>query len=354
MKILYRYIADTVIINTLIVLLVLLGLFAFFTFFDQMKDVGMGSYTTDKVMIYVAAQLPGLLYQLMPIAAMLGSIIGLGMLANNNELTVMRATGISVAKITWSLMRVGLFLVAIAMTMGEAVAPLAEQYAQRLRADALSENIAFQGDGGMWARDNVRFINIRKIGKDGQLGNVYIYEMGDDGRLRELIHARQAMYQNGKWLLKDVQKTQIAPEQLSGSYSGELIWESSLSPELLGIVQIDPESMTLWGLKQYIDYLRSNGLRSEHYRLVFWNKLMIPVITMVMIFLAIPFVFGSTRSVAMGQRILVGVLLGIGFHMMNRTLGAVGLAYDLSPLLSATGPALAFLLLAIILMRRVY
>jgi lipopolysaccharide export system permease protein len=211
-----------------------------------------------------------------------------------------------------------------------------------------------QSDGHLWARDGMRFINIRNISMDGRLKQLYVYEIGEQRKLKEITYADEAIYQNDKWLLNDVEQVSIEEEAVVSNQQEQLYWNSVLSPELLGVVQIKPESLSISGLYKYINYLQNNELRSEHYELTFWSKLMVPIVTLIMLFLAIPFVFGSIRTIGMGHRILVGVFLGISLHILNQTAGVMGLAYNIPPLISAALPGMLFLVFVVILMKRIY
>ena len=357
MKKIDKYIGKMVFASILIVLLVLVGLFTFFAFIDEVDDIGKQRYGLWQAIEYVVLEVPRHIYDLFPSAALLGSLLGLGLLANNSELTVIRAAGISILRIAASVLKIGLLLTLIAMLIGETLAPMSGQYANSMRAQAQSEHehqqMVFSSRYGFWARDGLNFINIRTIFPDGGFGGIALYEFDDDQRLRVLTYARVAYYQNKQWLLKDVEKNYIEPNRITKEYLENSTWEAILNPDLVKIVVIQPHKLSSVGLYKYIQYLKQNGQRSVQYELAFWTRLSYPLTSITMIFIAIPFVFGSLRSVAIGQRILVGALLGVGFHMLNQMTGNIGLVYGLNPALSAWLPPILFLILALILTRRV-
>ena len=357
MKTLDRYIGKTVLTGILIVLLVLVGLFTFFEFIDEIDDIGKQRYGLLQAIQYVMLEIPVFIYNLFPYAALLGSLLGLGMLANNSELTVMRATGISTVRIVMSALKVGLILTVLVMLIGEFIAPKTGQYANNMRAVAQSEHerqrIVFLTRYGFWSRDKLDFINIRTIYPDGGFGGVTLYEFDSKQELKSITKAKNASYEKGKWLLKGVEKHVIEANQVTRHYLDTVVWKAILSPELVKIVIIRPHKLSSLGLYKYIQYLHENGQRTAKYELAFWTRLGYPLVCITMIFLAAPFVFGSLRNVSVGQRVLVGALIGVVFHMLNQTMGNMGLVYNLYPAVSALLPPILFLAITIILMRRV-
>jgi lipopolysaccharide export system permease protein len=357
MKKIDRYIGKTVLAGILIVLLVLVGLFTFFSFIDEVNDIGKQRYELWQAIQYVVLEIPRHIYDVFPSAALLGSLLGLGMLANNSELTVMRAAGVSIVRIAVSVLKVGLVLTLLVMLIGETLAPKSGQYAYYMRAIAQSKNegqqIGFSGRYGFWARDGDDFINISSIFPDGGFGWISLYEFDADQRLRAITYAKTAYYQDGHWQLYNVEKEEIAPFQVTRHFLESTTWDAVLNPELIKIVKVRPHKLSSFGLYKYIEYLRQNGQRTAQYELAFWTRLSYPLVSVTMIFLAIPFVFGSLRSVSVGQRVLVGALLGIGFHMLNQVTGSIGLVYGIYPVISALLPPMLFLVMAVVLMRRV-
>ncbi len=356
MKLIDKYIAKTVLAGILIVLLVLVGLFTFFSFIDEIDEIGKQRYGLWQAIQYVALEIPRHIYDVFPSAALLGSLLGLGLLANNNELTVMRAAGVSIVRIAVSILKIGLVLTIIVMLIGETLAPMSGQYADSMRSIARSED-ANQQVGfsryGFWARDGNNFINIHTVFPDGRFGWITLYEFDNAQNLKAITYAKTANYQNGSWQLQNVEKNIIEPTQVTRQYLENTTWEAVLNPELIKIVLVRPYKLSIFGLAKYIDYLQENGQRSVQYELAFWTRLSYPIVGITMIFLAIPFVFGSLRSVPVGQRILFGAIIGIGFHMLNQASGNIGLVYGLPPIFSALLPSTLFLIMALLLMRRV-
>ncbi|MDM8569506.1 LPS export ABC transporter permease LptG [Thiotrichales bacterium HSG1] len=357
MKTLDKYIGKTVLTGILIVLLILVGLFTFFEFIDEIDDIGKQRYGLLQAVQYVALEIPIFVYNLFPYAALLGTLLGLGLLANNSELIVMRATGISTVRIVMSALKVGLILTLLVVLIGEFVAPITGQYANNMRAIAQSEHerqrMVFLTRYGFWSRDKLDFINIRTIYPDGGFGGITLYEFDSEQKLESITKAKNAFYEKGKWLLKDVEKHIIEATKVTRPYLDTVVWKAILSPELVKIVVIRPNKLSSLGLYKYIQYLHKNGQRTTKYELAFWTRLGYPLVCITMIFLATPFVFGSLRTVSVGQRVLVGALIGVVFHMLNQTMGNMGLVYNLYPIVSALLPPMLFLAIALILMRRI-
>jgi lipopolysaccharide export system permease protein len=353
-KILDTYIGKAVIGGAFMVMCVLLALFIFIDFIGELDVVGRGDYNAWTAFRYVLLSAPRLTYELMPMAALIGSLVGLGALAGNNELVIMRAAGVSLLRITWAVLKAGLLLVFFAIWLGEWVVADAEQSAANIRSSALTGNKTLKTAEGFWTRDARDFIDVRAVLPGGKLVDVYIYEFDDGHALRRISHAMNATYEQGQWHLKRVRRSEIGPDGVTTEQLPAMTWRSQLSPDLLDIVAIKPDSLSISGLYKYIRYLRQNGLSSGRYEIEFWTKVVLPFATCVMVFAALPFVFGSLRAVGVGQRMLMGVLVGIGFYLFNQTINYVGLVYDFNPLLSALLPTLVLLAAAVYMMRRVH
>jgi len=354
MKILNQYIGTAVVSGALLVLAVLLALFSFVGFIGELEEVGKGSYQLLQAGEFIVLSLPRLAYELFPVSALLGSVIGLGIMASNNELLIIRAAGVSLQQIVISVMKAGLVLMILAGLLGEVIAPKSAQYAQALRTKALAQQTTFRTTNGFWTRDGLRYINVRAILPGGELSRVNIYEFDEQRRLRVATSAKSAIYQDDKWLLQDVNRSEISGNQVTTRQLHTMITSFLMNHEVLDVISIKPESLSAWGLYKYVNYLHENELNAGSYEMVLWSKIILPFSTGVMVFLSIPFVFGSLRSVGVGQRILVGTLVGIGFYIFNQIFSYVGLVYEMNPALSAILPTLLFFGLAMRMIRKVY
>jgi len=351
-RILDRYVAAAVVSGTGIALLVIVGMDVFFSVISQIDDVGKGSYTLYDMLRYVALITPQGAYELFPMAALLGSLVGMGMLAANSELIAMRAAGVSVWRIVQSVLQAGTLLLLVAVFVGELIAPAAEQYAQQLRAAATNKRVSFLGSHGLWVREENYYINAGKVLANDTLAELEVYRFDSAGRLAMATRAARAQYIDGKWLMHDVRQSAFVEERVEVRRFAEMAWPSLLTPELLGIVVLKPENMSALDIGQFIDYLEENGLDSLEYRYAFWGRFMTPLATLVMLFISVPFVFGGLRSVSAGQRIFVGILVGFGFYLVSQVSSQMGQVYNLNPLFAILAPVILFLALGMRAMRR--
>ena len=337
-----------------VMMAVLLALFTFVGLFEEVDNIGKGRYGVSEAVLYIILSLPTLVSQLMPMTALLGCTLGLGMLAGNSELVAIRSAGVSLSRIVWSVMKVGILVMVFVAILGEWVAPHSERLAKTLRSVALSNQLSIGGKQGLWAKDGLNIINARKFLPGERLGEIYIYQMDEHHRLTQLIQAQSASYRNGRWILENVSRSIFEDQKVKTSSDRELAWDTTISPDLLSVVTVKPNTLSTWGLYQYIEYLQANGLSSSSYVQAFWSKLATPMITGVMILLAVPFVFGPLRSVSVGQRVLVGVLTGVAFHLITQMSNYVGLVFQLNAILSVFSPMVLAMVAVYYMFRRVY
>jgi len=347
-----RHIGRSILISTTIVLIVLLTLFIFFIFIDGLSDLGKGKFGFLALTQYVILSLPRKLYEIFPMVSLLGTIIGLSSLALNSELIAMRAAGISILRIVGSVLKIGLVFIIIGMLFGEFVVPVSESQAQRGRNEALGTGYQHKGSG-IWLRDGETFINIGEVLPDETLLDLNLYRFDQASRLLEYTYARSARFDTGKWVMQDVRQTLYVKDRVQTRTMERFDWPSSVTPEVVGVFAVRPEGMSLLHLYRYIRHLEKNRQETNRHRLAFWNKLMLPLATVAMILIATPFVFGQIRSGGLGQRVFIGIMLGLGFIILNRGIGLLGLTLGMPPILGVLIPILGFLALALMLLRRV-
>lgn len=352
MRIIDSYIARVIVTGTLTALLLVVGLDAFFSLISQIDDVGDGDYTLLKMLTTVVLTIPSSMYELFPVAALLGSLMGMGALASNSELIAMRTSGLSIWRIVLSVMQTGLIMLVVAVFMGEFVAPVAEQYAQQLRASASDTRVTFMGNRGLWVRDDNLFIHASKIISDNALGDLTVYEFDDDAKLKVATRAAHARYRKGQWVLRKVQQSSFGKDSVTVSHTEKLARNSLLTPELLGIVVLKPENMSARDISQFMTYLDDNGLSTQQYRYALLSRFITPLSALVMLFVSVPFVFGGLRSASAGQRIFIGVLVGFGFYIISQIAGQMGRVYNIDPLLATLTPSIIFLLIGVRAVRR--
>lgn len=336
-----RYIGRAVLLGIVGVLALLLVLVGFFEVIAELEDVER-DYTTLMAYTFVALTLPRFTYELFPIATLLGSLIGLGALAGNAELMAMRAAGVSIGRIVAAALKSGLLVLLVVVLLGEYLAPRAELQAQRMKMQALSDQINLQSNYGFWSRDENTFINIRQILPDRVLADVSVYQYDNQQRLQRALHAQRAVYEDNEWVLKSVRQSAFSPQQIEVLAIEQMSWPTRFKPSVLDVVTVKPHMLAAWDLWRYIEYLEQNGQSAQTYEVAFWGKLLAPLVTLVMLFLSIPFVFGSLRSVGIGQRIFVGAILGIVFYLLNRALSYLAVVYSLDALFANLFPVLFF------------
>lgn len=353
MKILDRYIGLTVAVGTVVALLVIVGLDLFFNVIDQVEDVGKGDYSLEKMLQYVLLTAPRSMYELFPMAALLGSLVGMGMLAANSELVAMQASGMSIWRVVRAVLQAGVLMLVVAVIIGEVIAPVAERYGQQLRATATKKNISFLGSHGLWVREGNYYINSRRVLAGQKLGDLTVYEFDADRNLKIATHATQAEYRDDSWVLSSVRQSEFGTDHVEVRRFDQLVWPSLLTPDLLGVVVLEPENMSVRDISQFVGYLEDNGLDAQQYRYAYWGRLMIPISALVMLFISVPFVFGGLRSVSAGARVFVGVMIGFGFYLVSQIANQIGQVYEINPLVVTLVPGLLFLLAGIRAIRRV-
>lgn len=352
MKILDRYIRRTVIATTLTVLMVLLAIFSFFSFIDELDDLGHGGYGLTQIVLVVLLRLPGLAYQLLPVAALLGSLIGLGGLMERNEIAVVRCAGVARERVVWSVMKGGLVVVALAVLIGEFAFPPAERQARELRALASTERSSSSTEHGFWAREGNSYINIREILPGEHFRDIRILEFDQRNRLLRSTRAESAHISHGQWQLENVGQTDLSGALAVTHKFASTPWDALLDPHLIGLVAINPDTLSSLDLYRYVHFVERNGQNAERWKHALWVKLGYPLAAAVMVYLAIPLVLGVSRSASAGRRILVGALIGLGFHVMNETSRHLGLVVGMPAAMSALGPTLLLFTVALILNRR--
>ncbi|MEA5446268.1 LPS export ABC transporter permease LptG [Gammaproteobacteria bacterium AB-CW1] len=352
MKILDRYLASAVIFGSLMVLAVLMALSAFVGVVGQLGRVGTADYGLGDAVLYVLLGLPGQAVDLMPVAVLIGTLLSLGALASQNELTVMRAAGMSIARIARGAVLGGVLLAGMTAALGEWVAPPAERYADQMRLMSLYRVVNILGRDGIWLRDEQQYINVRQAEDVRRLEGLNIYRFDDEGRLVSAINARHARFEAGRWQLEGVRETRPAEGEVQSLRDDVRDWETGIGPELVSLVSVSPNMLGARGLLDYVRYLESNELDADAYRIAFWFKLVIPAALPVMVILAMPFLFGSLRSSGAGQRLMVGLVIGIVFYLVNITLSNVGAMFAVPPFLVAWTPTVLLLVISLLVVRR--
>lgn len=347
-----RYVGTTVIVSVVVVLVVVAALLMFASIAGDIDDVGRGRYTFWLATLVAVYALPGQLYEAFPVTALLGTIFGLGILATHGELTAMRSAGIAATRILAAVLKAALVLIVCMVAIGETVAPWLGERSTELRVKALTEQVEVDTKRGLWARQGPDFVHVRHVDKDGTLHDLQIYELGPKSDVQRVVHAKQGQYDGATWTLTGVTITSFGQERVDRQVHAKMRWDSLFKPELVNVVRIEPERMSTAELHAYLQYLKNNGLDARRYEQTYWEKLFRPLTIVAMVVLAVPFVFGSLRSVGMGARGFGGFAVGVVFYLVNQILGQLGVVYQIPPMLTASLPTVALMVVAIMLLRR--
>jgi lipopolysaccharide export system permease protein len=347
-----RLIARHVLYSMLLVLSVLVALAVFFILIDALKDYGKAGFGAVALLKYVLLKQPGEVYDLAPIAALIGTIMGLSTLALNAELIAMRAAGVSVARIVGAVMKIGVVFAVAILVAGEYVVPVSENLAQTGRAKALAQALE-QKSSGIWLRSGTSFVNIGEVLPDLSLLRMNIYDFDNHSRLRSQLYAKRAWYDGDRWRLEEVRQSLLLGDQgVQIRRAAQEAWRSALTPDVVSVFAVDPDSLSIQQLYYYIGHLESNNQDTRNFRLVLWQKIYMPLATLVMMLLATPFVFRHIRSGGLSQRVFIGILLGLAFIIVDQSLGYFGVLYAAPPAIVALVPILIFLALALLLLHR--
>ena len=368
MKTLRHYVWREVAASTGFVLLALVALFAMFDLIKEFDDVGHNGYRIEHAAAFVALLTPSRTYELMPIAALIGTIWALSKLAANSEFTVMRVAGLSTRRLALTIVQVGAGFVVLTYLFGEAVAPSAEDLARRLKLAASGAALAQEFRSGVWVRDVVRdggdgrprlrFVNVDHVNTDTSVDRWRIYEFDPEMRLRSISTAVSGRFVRGRgWSLSDVVETAIPPV-VAGDVSQtsqhtevirepQRLWPSGLTPAIFGALLVQPERMSALNLSRYIHHLSENRQRTDRFEIAFWNKVFYPLAVLVMMALALPFAYLHVRSGTMSFKVFAGIMIGVLFYAINKLFSHLGLLSAWPPIVVAVLPGLLVLIVAL-------
>ena len=345
-----RYIGKTIFNTIMATLFMLVSLSGIIKFVDQLRKTGQGDYTALGAGLYTILSVPKDIEIFFPMAALLGALLGLGTLAQRSELGVMQASGFTRMQIAASVMKTAIPLVLLTMAIGEFVAPQGEQMARNYRAQQLVGGSLLSTQSGLWAKDGNNFIFIERIRDDNQLAGISIYSFNQQRRLQSVRYAASAKYDANKkaWALAQVDESDLTdPQQVRGSQTLTGEWKTTLTPDKLGVVALDPAALSITGLYNYSKYLKQSGQMSGRYQLNMWSKIFQPLSVAVMMLMALSFIFGPLRSVSMGMRVVTGISFGFLFYVLDQIFGPLSLVYNIPPILGALLPSAAFFAISV-------
>ena len=375
MTILGRYLSREIFQATAMVLGGFLGLFGFFDLFEELENIGRGNYRLVDALTRVVLATPSHIYELMPIAVLIGAIWALAMFAQHAEFTAMRAAGLGRMRALRELLALGFLCVGITALFGEVLAPPAERLAQSLRLGAMGATVSAEFRSGIWVKDTtrddagelerIRFVNVAQVRPDATLSDLRVYEFDSQFRLRALLLAAEGRYtSDGQWLLTDVVETQLEPEaadrltdtpeigvaQASRVKFDQKIWNSGLDPSIVSVLLVQPERMSALDLLHYVEHLRDNRQQVNRYEIALWKKIIYPFAALVMLALALPFGYLQTRSGGIALKVFSGIMLGVAFHFLNGLASHLGLLNTWPAWIAALVPSALALALALSLL----
>jgi lipopolysaccharide export system permease protein len=352
MKLLTRYLAREIYASITLVFASLIMLFAFLDFIHELSVMGYGKYSLGYVIVFVILTIPGHIYELFPVAVLVGTIFALVQMAARSELTIYRASGASTAQMLGALCKIALPMILISFICGELIAPPAERMAQKLRLKALNTQVSLQAfRSGVWVKDDGSFVNVKSVMPDTSLSGIEIYSFDKTFHLQTIISAKSASFiQPGSWELSEVFETRFDKSGVTTRTAKNQGWQSALTPGIMSVMLVVPEQMSAYDLYKYAQHLKENKQQSARYEIAMWNKLVYPFALLVMMVLALPFSSYQRRSGGISVMIFMGIVLGLVFHFTGRLFASLGALNDWQPLLSATAMTGVFLLVGAVML----
>ncbi len=353
MSVLDRYIVRTVLGGVMLVMLVMLVLGGLFVFISQQSDIGIGHYTVADALWYTLLNLPQQIYQLLPITALIGSLIGFGQLARGSELTVIRATGVSVGRLAGTALIAAALLIALEGTLGEFVAPQLQEAANQQKAFIQFKSVGFGGGTGAWVRDGDLILNVASQSGSRHFAGMQVFELSPQHTLIAMGRAASATaLGHRKWLLGGYTESRFTGEKVATSAPGEKVLQSNVTAGFLGLAVQDPEELTLRALWKLIGYFHANSLDARQYLFAFWSKIARTVAIAFSVLLAIPFAMGSMRSAGAGARTMIGLVIGVAFFLLQRLIESGAIVFNLDPVILAWLPTALLATVTLLLLAR--
>ena len=371
MRLYEKYFARQVYLAFIFVLFAFSALFFFFDLINELNTVGHGNYKFGYAVLRVALQTPSRFYEIIPVAALISTIYVFAQMAANSEYTIFRVSGLSTGQALRSLVKIGIPLVAATYFIGEVVGPYSDQLSERVRLEALGSAVSTNFQSGVWVKDTLtarengeqvtRFVNVGELMPDATISNVRIYEFDSRFRLTNLRIAQSGRYEgNGHWLLKGVTDTALSSiphalaqptDALNPVYRAaqivhpEYSLRSELTPQILSVLLISPDRMSMFNLFRYIQHLTENHQDTQRYELALWKKLLYPFAVLVMLVLSLPFAYLHTRAGVVGVKVFGGIMLGMSFQLVNTLFSHIGTLNTWPAPMTAATPALIYLML---------
>ena len=353
MKILEKYIIKQILFSIFTVLGVLIIVVGLLDLVDEMKKVD-DSYSASLAFLYVILNTPQNIYEILPIATLMGSLIGLSKLSSTSELNAAKSSGLSFLKIIVITLKAGLFIVLFTFLIGEFVAPKGQELANNIKNLGESTRLSRKNTNGMWVKSKNTFRHIAKVYPDKIMQEISLYRFNEKQQLLESIYAEEGHYSDGKWLMKNITSSNFKNKDVEITVNKIATFEEFIDLDLFDIMITKPKQMTLVQLKSYIEYLKDNSMESKVYELAFWSKFSIPLSCLVMFLLTTPFVHSNIRSASFGQRIFIGILTGVSLFLFNQTINKLSIIIDIPPVIGSFLPIVILLIVSLFIIRKLY
>ena len=368
-KIYERYFAKQIYVSFGFILFALVALFLFFDVLSELGSVN-AKYTLPLALLHVLLKAPSRMVEIIPIAGLIGSIYVFAMMASQSEFTIFRVAGLDIKRSLLTLGKVSLPIVVFTLLISEVLGPYAESLSERIRMQALGSTFSSQFRSGVWVKDQlrdsdgggpirpgVRYVNVGAIDQNDQIRQIRMYEFDPNYRLLSIRSAASGRFDNrGIWELNDISETRFTEKRsndpLDAVYSAQtkvipkLSLESQVTPQILNVLLISPEKMSIVSLGRFILHLQDNKQDMQRHAIAFWKKVIYPFIIFVMLALALPFAFMKIRSGSVGIKVFGGIMLGMSFQLFNTLFSSIGLLGALPAFFTAIFPPLVYLILA--------
>ncbi|MBT8079232.1 MAG: LPS export ABC transporter permease LptG [Gammaproteobacteria bacterium] len=353
MRLLTGYLMRTILTGTALVMVVLLALAALFEFIGQLDNTE-GDFGTAQALMYSLLRLPQLSFQMFPIATLIGSLLGLGGLASNSELVVMRTAGVSMSRLASMVAVSGLAIAAATALIGEFIGPPLDYYARTMRTELRfgEENANFGNDA--WVKDGPVILHLQRVNSQFDFGNIYLFRFNEAGDIESIGRAENSgIDESDNWILENLSETRFAGDRVEVAESTRSVETFDVDSSLLGFTLVKPISLSARGLLSYIDYLRRNELSAIRYETELWSRISMTTTVVLMPVLALAFVFGSLRSAGAGSRLMIGVLVGLAYFLASEMLANSGEVYNLNPAILTWIPSLVLVSVAWFALHRI-
>ncbi len=360
MKTLRRLVHGEMLSSVAFVALGFLALFAFFDLVEEMQLIGKGladkPYQLSHAVLYCLLRVPSHLYELLPIAVLIGTIAVMARFAQSSEFTILRTSGLGPWRALKTLLSMGLAFTVLTFVLGDYLAPAADRTAQLLKSRFLGEISV--GNTGAWLKERQRYssyaINVGALTADAGMRNIRIFEFDSQGKLISTLQAETGRFaDDDAWVLQKVQRTEFATAAAdrarieTSNIPGDFRWPTGLSAEMVSVALLKPDRMGTIDLYQYVNHLDANGQSAQRYEIEFWRKVFYPLSCLVMVVLALPFAYLHFRSGSITGYVFFGVMSGISFFLLNNVFGYMGNLNNWQPWLAAAAPGLLYSLVSL-------